>query len=80
MSCTCSLLGNPLQPMLQCPRHPDPSRCKGCGKFLRPENETIADGCPCNTPRGVNHGIVKPEVCTCEVCDPAKTGSSRVRT
>ncbi len=37
----------------------------------------IADGCPCNSPRGVNHGIIPFFACTCEVCDPEQTGSAR---
>jgi hypothetical protein len=37
----------------------------------------VADGCPCNSGRGVNHGLVPADVCTCLVCDPAQTGSSR---
>lgn len=31
-------------------------RCKGCGKELLAENCWMQDGCPCNTPRGVNDG------------------------
>jgi hypothetical protein len=53
--------------------------CRACRKRLLVGNDTIADGCPCNSGRGVNHGVVRPEVCTCVVCDPAQTGSSRVR-
>lgn len=53
--------------------------CLGCGKDLLPENRVMADGCPCNSPRGVNHGRVPRDVCTCEKCDPEQTGSSRFR-
>lgn len=53
------------------------SRCRGCGKPLVPENSRIADGCPCNTPRGINHGLVDTSTCTCEGCDPEQTGSVR---
>ena len=53
--------------------------CRGCGKKLEDSNRTLADGCPCNTPRGVNHGLVDPLVCTCGVCDPKETGASRWR-
>jgi hypothetical protein len=28
--------------------------CKGCGNKLRPENAWMEDGCPCNSPKGVN--------------------------
>lgn len=52
--------------------------CRGCGLDLHPENEGwCADGCPCNSPRGVNHGLVPETTCTCEVCDPEKTGAVR---
>lgn len=51
--------------------------CNGCGAFLRQENQTMADGCPCNSGRGINHGIIPALVCTCAICDPEQTGSSR---
>jgi len=50
--------------------------CCGCGKALVLENFRVADGCPCNSPRGVNHGLVPPRTCTCPACDP-QTGSTR---
>lgn len=53
--------------------------CRGCGRTLLSENTTLADGCACNSERGINHGIVPPDVCTCTVCDPEQTGSSRRR-
>lgn len=53
--------------------------CLGCGKPLIKDNWIIADGCPCNSPRGINHGLVPTEVCTCPICDPASTGSTRYR-
>ena len=28
--------------------------CKGCGKPLTLENASLTDGCPCNSPLGVN--------------------------
>lgn len=28
--------------------------CRGCGKQLQQENAWMEDGCPCNSPRGVN--------------------------
>jgi len=52
-------------------------RCQGCNKFLLIDNYRIADGCPCNSPRGVNHGLVPTLTCTCVKCDPQQTGSSR---
>ena len=48
-----------------------------CGEWLKFENLTVADGCPCNHPRGINHGIVLKEICTCIECDPEETGASR---
>lgn len=51
--------------------------CRGCGKPLLPHNSVAADGCPCNSPRGVNHGLVPKNTCTCVECDPAQTGSAR---
>ncbi len=53
--------------------------CRGCGEGLLPENRRIADGCPCNSRRGINHGLVAKNTCTCVECDPAQTGSSRVK-
>lgn len=53
-----------------------PPTCRACGKGLILDH-TVADGCPCNSPRGVNHGLVPASVCTCDVCDPAQTGSTR---
>jgi hypothetical protein len=50
------------------------SPCRGCGKQLRFEDYRIADGCPCNSARGVNHGIVPVATCTCEKCDPEHWG------
>lgn len=29
-------------------------KCRGCGERLLPENTWMEDGCPCNSPRGVN--------------------------
>jgi hypothetical protein len=52
--------------------------CRGCGEFLDFKNISMADGCPCNSPRGVNHGIVMKSVCTCSECDPEQTGGSRM--
>lgn len=51
--------------------------CRACNKLL--ESDRIADGCPCNSPRGVNHGLAPVYVCTCLECDPAQTGSVRER-
>lgn len=55
-----------------------PDLCRGCGGMILPENRRIADGCPCNSPRGVNHGLVPKNTCTCPECDPAGTGSTRI--
>lgn len=51
--------------------------CRACGQPIR--DDRVADGCPCNSPRGVNHGIVPAYVCTCPECDPRQTGSVRDR-
>jgi uncharacterized protein (DUF433 family) len=52
--------------------------CRACGKALLPENtRTVADGCPCNSRRGINHGLVPKNTCTCVECDPEQTGSTR---
>jgi hypothetical protein len=50
--------------------------CRGCGKKLSGD-ERVADGCPCNFPRGINHGLVPKHVCTCDECDHELTGSTR---
>jgi hypothetical protein len=39
-----------------------PAKCNGCGNPLLLENLFVDDGCPCNTPRGVNF---KPAPCAC---------------
>jgi hypothetical protein len=51
--------------------------CRGCGSLLVIENFVIADGCPCNSARGINHGLVPVLTCTCAECDPGQTGSVR---
>ena len=49
-----------------------PAKCNGCGAPLLLENLFCDDGCPCNTPRGVNF---KPQSCAvCRVDDCAKPG------
>lgn len=58
-----------------CPRAG--GECRGCRKPLLKANRTMADGCPCNSLRGVNHGLVPKDTCTCTVCDPEQTGSAR---
>jgi hypothetical protein len=51
--------------------------CRACGTRLH--GDWVADGCPCNSPRGINHGIVPAYVCTCPICDPEESGSARAR-
>lgn len=55
-----------------------PNICRGCLKALLLENIRVADGCPCNSPRGINHGLVAKNICTCKICDPNQTGSARI--
>lgn len=52
--------------------------CQGCGNPLLPVNRRIVDGCTCNSSRGINHGLVPKNTCTCVVCDPAQTGRTRI--
>jgi hypothetical protein len=49
-----------------------PEKCRGCGASLLLENLYVDDGCPCNTPRGVN---LKPQHCDlCRTEDCVKPG------
>lgn len=49
-----------------------PRNCNACGKILLMENLYVDDGCPCNSPRGVNF---KPQTCfVCAVDDCVKPG------
>lgn len=43
--------------------------CRGCGKALSKANAWMWDGCPCNHPRGINHGIIDSATCSCDECD-----------
>lgn len=43
--------------------------CAGCGKPLLVMNHNVADGCPCNSPRGINHGKVPVSTCACDECE-----------
>ncbi|HEV3059666.1 MAG TPA: hypothetical protein VGY48_15555 [Vicinamibacterales bacterium] len=52
-------------------------KCRGCGEPLLDKNVRFADGCLCNAPSGINHGLVPTTTCTCNECDPAQTGSVR---
>jgi hypothetical protein len=71
----CNDCANGIKPQTTPPA--PPPTCRGCGVPLRYENLRCADGCPCNSPRGVNHGLVPRNVCTCVACDPEETGSVR---
>ena len=52
--------------------------CRCCYRPLDPKNfEAIADGCPCNSERGINHGLVPKDTCTCNECDPGQSGATR---
>lgn len=48
--------------------------CRACGAVLVMDNYRMADGCPCNSGRGVNHGLVPILTCTCAECNPYQTG------
>lgn len=80
---TCTCAGkpwNPLQPFAHredCPI--TGADCRGCKMPLLKTNRTMADGCPCNSARGVNHGLVPQQTCTCPTCDPSECGGSRYR-
>ncbi len=56
------------------PAHPV---CRGCNQPLKAENAWMSDGCPCNNPRGINHGLVPKGVCTCDECSPQPTAAER---
>lgn len=58
--------------------HTESDVCRGCGTYLNPRDRRIADGCPCNSSRGINHGLVGKNTCTCEICDPLQTGCPRI--
>lgn len=68
--------GTPFEMCTKCMQR-KPEACRACGKELLHENKWMSDGCPCNSARGVNHGLVAKNVCTCTECDPAQTGSPR---
>jgi len=50
--------------------------CRGCGRVLDMK-ANLCDGCPCNSPKGINHGLVPKRLCTCPECDPEQTGAPR---
>ncbi len=56
-----------------------PDICRGCLRMILPENRKIADGCACNSPRGINHGLVPKNTCTCIICDSEQTGGTRIK-
>lgn len=67
---------NPLDPFAHrddC--HVYRNACQGCGKPILKANLTMSDGCPCNSPRGVNHGLVPKSTCACDACDRGRSPS-----
>jgi hypothetical protein len=54
--------------------------CRACGDWLRHKNAWMEDGCPCNSRRGVNDGLVCPQCrtvrkdahCACRGDAPAR--------
>lgn len=52
--------------------------CRACMQPLVSTNfDSVADGCPCNSRRGINHGLIPEHTCTCPECDPEQTGGVR---
>lgn len=51
--------------------------CRGCGEELDSANHVIADGCPCNSKGGLNHGLVPEYVCCCDKCFPDSNETHR---
>lgn len=45
-----------------------PVLCNGCGLPLLLENLYVDDGCPCNTPRGVNFKPLPCPICKMDNC------------
>lgn len=45
-----------------------PQKCNGCNSPLLLENLFVDDGCPCNTPRGVNFKPKKCVFCKTDCC------------
>lgn len=45
-----------------------PKACNGCGKPLLLENLYVDDGCPCNTPRGINFETRGCAICREDTC------------
>lgn len=78
VNCIRCMVNRRTGPDLLCDRCRNPvNKCRACGGELLPEDSGVADGCPCNAPRGINHGLVPKHVCTCDKCDPEQTGSTR---
>ncbi len=51
------------------PNNPSiPEVCNGCGKPLLLEHLYVDDGCPCNTPRGVNFTPMPCQTCGVDNC------------
>lgn len=74
------ILGDPMRRVEMNTRDETPAHpvCRGCNQPLKAENAWISDGCPCNNPRGINHGLVPKECCTCDECSPQHAASSDV--
>lgn len=45
-----------------------PENCKSCGKPLLLRNLFVDDGCPCNSPRGVNFVPLPCDLCKTDNC------------
>lgn len=51
------------------PHNPNiPTHCKACGAALLLENLLVCDGCPCNSPNGVNFDPKPCAICKVDCC------------
>jgi hypothetical protein len=45
-----------------------PERCSACGEPILMANLHVDDGCPCNSPRGVNFPPTRCGICNVDDC------------
>lgn len=46
----------------------EPLTCNGCDAPILPSNALVDDGCPCNTPRGINFAPEPCAICGIDHC------------